>query len=115
MPDTKQIILPIKGMTCANCVATVERNVKKVDGVKDTVVNLSSEKATIAYEPSKTTLDKVIERIRRAGYDVAEAEGEFVIKRIADSVDAQLLEGVLKKIEGILDVSINLSTEKGFN
>ena len=112
MPDTKQIILPIKGMTCANCVATVERNVKKVDGVKDTVVNLSSEKATIAYEPSKTTLDKVIERIRRAGYDVAEAEGEFVIKRIADSVDAQLLEGVLKKIDGILDVSINLSTEK---
>ena len=42
MPDTKQIILPIKGMTCANCVATIERNLKKLDGVEDVAVNLSS-------------------------------------------------------------------------
>ena len=112
MPETKQVILPIKGMTCANCVATIERNVKKVDGVQDTVVNLSSEKATIGYDANKTNLNAVIARIRRAGYDVAQAEGEFVIKRIADSVDAQRLEGTLKGYEGILDVSINLSTEK---
>ena len=112
MSKTRQVILPIKGMTCANCVATIERNVKKVDGVQDTIVNLSSEKATIGYDANKTNLDIVIARIRRAGYDVAQAEGEFVIKRIADSVDAQRLEGTLKGYEGILDVSINLSTEK---
>ncbi len=112
MSETKQVILPIKGMTCANCVATIERNVKKVDGVQDTIVNLSSEKATIGYDASKTNLDTVIARIRRAGYDVAQAQGEFVIKRIADSVDAQRLEGALRKYDGILDVSINLSTEK---
>lgn len=112
MPDTKQVILPIKGMTCANCVATIERNVKKEEGVQDTVVNLSSEKATIGYDANRTTLDNVIARIRRAGYDVAQAEGEFVIKRIADSVDAQRLEQTLKSQDGILDVSINLTTEK---
>ncbi len=99
-------------MTCANCVATIERNVKKEEGVQDTVVNLSSEKATIGYDANRTTLDNVIARIRRAGYDVAQAEGEFVIKRIADSVDAQRLEQTLKSQDGILDVSINLTTEK---
>jgi len=36
----KRVILPITGMTCANCVATVERNVKKLDGVDEAVVNL---------------------------------------------------------------------------
>ncbi len=112
MADTRQIILPIKGMTCANCAATIERNVKKVEGVQDTVVNLSSEKATIGYDSSQTTLDKVVARIRRAGFDVAEAEGEFIIKRIADSVDAQRLEKMLQMKEGILGVSINQSTEK---
>ncbi|MDK2981033.1 MAG: P-type Cu+ transporter [Chloroflexota bacterium] len=112
MSETKQVILPIKGMTCANCAATIERNVKKVEGVQDTVVNLSSEKATIGYDSGQTNLDSVIARIRRAGYDVAQAEGEFVIKRIADSVDAQRLEQSLKTKDGILDVSINLTTEK---
>jgi len=46
-----KVILPITGMTCANCVATVERSVKKVQGVEDVVVNLVTEKATIDYEP----------------------------------------------------------------
>lgn len=112
MTDTRQIILPIKGMTCANCVATIERNIKKESGVQETVVNLSSEKATVGYDRRQTSLDNVIARIRRAGYDVAEAEGEFIIKRIADSVDAQRLESLLQKNESILGVSINISTGK---
>jgi Cu+-exporting ATPase len=99
-------------MTCANCVATIERNVKKIDGVQEAVVNLSSEKATIGYDDSRTDLDAIVSRIRRAGYDVAEAEGEFIIKRIADSVDTQRLEDFLKTKNGIQSVSINLATEK---
>jgi Cu+-exporting ATPase len=34
MAETRQVTLPITGMTCANCVATVERSLKKVDGVQ---------------------------------------------------------------------------------
>jgi copper chaperone CopZ len=33
MSEEKQITLPVLGMTCANCVAAVERNSKKVEGV----------------------------------------------------------------------------------
>ena len=40
MSETKQVILPITGMTCANCVATVERNLKKEKGVTVANVNL---------------------------------------------------------------------------
>lgn len=53
MTDTKQLTLPITGMTCANCVATVERNLKKLDGVNAAVVNLSSERAMVECEPAK--------------------------------------------------------------
>ena len=35
----ESIALPITGMTCANCVAAVERNAKKASGVNDAVVN----------------------------------------------------------------------------
>ena len=39
MSNHKQITLPITGMTCANCVSTVERNLKKVNGVDAAMVN----------------------------------------------------------------------------
>ena len=52
MSPTKQLTLPITGMTCANCVASVERNIKKVDGVRAANVNLSSERATVEFDPN---------------------------------------------------------------
>ena len=39
----KNLTLPVTGMTCANCVATVERNVRKLDGVHEANVNFASE------------------------------------------------------------------------
>ena len=50
MTETKQLTIPITGMTCANCVATVESNLKKLDGVQTAVVNLSSERATLDFD-----------------------------------------------------------------
>jgi len=52
MANLKQLTLPITGMTCAKCVATVERNLKRLDGVNTAVVNLSSERATVDYDPN---------------------------------------------------------------
>ena len=109
---TKQIILPIKGMTCANCVATIERNLKKIDGVEQTAVNLSSERATVGYDANKTGIPEFVARIQRAGYDVAVAEGEFVVKRLSDPSDALRLEKDIAKEEGITDVSVNPTTGK---
>ena len=54
MSETKQFILPITGMTCANCVATIERNLKKLDGVQEANVNLSSERATVMFDSAET-------------------------------------------------------------
>ena len=41
--------MPVIGMTCANCAATIERNAKKLEGVSEATVNLSSEKVTLAF------------------------------------------------------------------
>jgi len=114
MPDTKQIILPIKGMTCANCVATIERNLKKVDGVEDVAVNLSSERAAVGFDKSEVQIKDIVEKIKRAGYDVAAAEGEFILKISPDSSDAVRIRRALGEIEGVLSVDVNLSSDKIF-
>src|SRR5215207_1200500 len=112
MSNTRQLTLPITGMTCANCVATVERNLKKLDGVQSAVVNLSSERATVDFEPTKLQLTDVIARVNRAGYGVATGEADLVIKRLSDDNDARRLEKALTILEGVLEAQVNYTTEK---
>jgi len=112
MPGTKQLTLPITGMTCANCVATVERGLKKQEGVQTAVVNLSSERATVTFDPSAVGLSDLVARVARAGYGVATGEADLVIKRLADDNDARRLEKNLAKLEGVLEVSVSITTER---
>ncbi|MBK6793652.1 MAG: copper-translocating P-type ATPase [Anaerolineales bacterium] len=112
MTETKQLTIPITGMTCANCVATVERNLKKLDGVQTAVVNLSSERATLDFDASKLGLTDFIARVNRAGYGVATGEADLVIKRLSDDNDARRLEKALAKLEGVLEAQVTFTTEK---
>jgi P-type Cu+ transporter len=112
MSDTKQFTLPITGMTCANCVATVERNLKKLEGMNTAVVNLSSERATVEFNPAKLGLADMIARVQRAGYGVATGEAELIIKRLSDDNDARRLEKALVNLEGVLEAQVAYVTEK---
>ncbi|MFC2053116.1 heavy metal translocating P-type ATPase [Chloroflexota bacterium] len=111
MSETKQIGLPITGMTCANCVSTVERNLKKVNGVQNARVNLSSERAAVEYDPNLAEVADLISRIQRAGYDVATGEADLMIRRMSDDNDARRLETSLLGLEGVLDAQVNFTTE----
>jgi P-type Cu+ transporter len=112
MPDNKQITLPVTGMTCANCVATLERNLKKEAGVKVAMVNLSSERATVEFDPATTGLDSLIARVRRAGYDIATGEADLIVQRLSDDNDARRLENALVKLNGVLDASVSYASNK---
>ncbi len=112
MSETKHLTLPITGMTCANCVATVERNLKKQPGVQDAVVNLSSERATVTFDPALVDMAALTARIERAGYGVAAGEAELSLKRLADDNDARRLQKALRQLEGVLDAQVSLGTEK---
>ncbi len=108
----KQVTLPVTGMTCANCVATIERNLKKVDGVQVAMVNLSSERATVEYDPNLTGINDLIGRVERAGYGVATGEADLAIHRMSDDNDARRLEKSLSQMEGVLDVNVNFASER---
>ena len=112
MSDKKHLTLPITGMTCANCVAAVERNIKKVDGVNVANVNLSSEKATIEYDPKYAKIGDFLDRVHKAGYGIAIGEADLIIQRMSDDNDARRLERSLKEMDGILDANINFASER---
>jgi len=112
MSDSKQVVLPITGMTCANCVATIERNLKKVNGVETAVVNLSSERATVEFNPQLTGLSELVGRVERAGYGIAVGEADLLIRGLSDDNDAKRLEKTLSRLEGVREASVSYTTEK---
>jgi Cu+-exporting ATPase len=112
MPKEKQITLPITGMTCANCVATIERNIKKVDGVSQAAVNLSSERATVEFNPDLASIDDVIGRIQRAGYGIATGHADLIVQRMSDDNDARRLEKALNQLDGVISAQVVYGAEK---
>ena len=112
MPENKQITLPVTGMTCANCVATLERNLKKESGVKLAMVNLSSERATVEFDPAVTGMDSLVARVRRAGYDVAAGEADLIVQRMSDDNDARRLEKAILSVEGVLEASVSFASNR---
>ncbi len=73
---TVNSVLPITGMTCANCATTIERVLNKLDGVVSANVNLATEKATVEYIAGAIGQADLIAAIERAGYGVVAVEAE---------------------------------------
>ena len=109
---TKKVNLPITGMTCANCVNTVERNLKRLEGVQSAAVNLASERAAVEYDPARLTTSDLIARVERAGYGVALGEARLPLRRLADSSDALRLEKALAAVDGVTHATVNLASEE---
>ena len=63
--------LEIAGMTCASCVRRIEKSLIKIGGVQTAQVNLATEVATVAYDPTTVSLDELIGAITAAGYGAA--------------------------------------------
>ena len=63
--------IPVKGMTCIGCVASVQRVLKGINGVSKADVSLEQAQASITYDPAQADLQVIKTAISDAGYDVA--------------------------------------------
>jgi len=69
-------ILKIGGMTCATCVATVEKALKKSGGAAQVNVNLAAEKAYVTFNPGVTSVALLKRAVEESGYQYLGLEGE---------------------------------------
>jgi Cu+-exporting ATPase len=63
------VTIPVSGMTCAGCSGRVERVLTQEPGVREASVNLLMKQATVTFDPSATTPERLVEAIRGTGYD----------------------------------------------
>lgn len=72
----ERIELPVEGMSCASCVARVEKALTGVKGVVSASVNLAAEKAFIEYDSKAAQLKDLKIAVENAGYSVPAAVEE---------------------------------------
>ncbi len=108
----KEITLPVEGMTCAACAVRIEKNVAKLEGVKEINVNLASERARVVLDAA-TTWQDVVARIEKTGYKVPLATMSIQIGGMTCAACSARIEKVVGRIPGVERVNVNLASEKG--
>lgn len=105
--------IAIRGMTCANCSARVERALRKVPGVAEATVNLATERASVKFDPSAAGPETLAAAVTDAGYEPVSAELELAIGGMTCANCSNRVERALRATPGVLEASVNLATERG--
>ncbi|HZD05256.1 MAG TPA: heavy metal translocating P-type ATPase, partial [Longimicrobiales bacterium] len=109
----RDLTLPVTGMTCVNCAATVERTLKKTEGVEEASVNFATERATVRFDPTRVRADELVQRVSHAGYGVATQRLELPITGMTCTSCAATVERTLQsRVPGVVSASVNFATEK---
>lgn len=97
-------ILSITGMTCAACSARIEKKLSRLEGVKAANVNLTTEKATVEYDPSKVKVSDLVKAVKDLGYGAEKAE------EVSTDREKEQREKEIRTLRTTLIISIILSS-----
>jgi len=106
-----RIVLPIEGMSCASCAATVQEALTGATGVGAATVNYATAKAAVDYDDSQTGVAELIKTVRAAGYDCGSASVTFGVEQLHYAPSVAPLEQVLGRVKGVVRAAANQATE----
>lgn len=101
---------PVQGMSCASCVARVERSLAGVPGVQDVSVNFATEQASLKAR-ADVNMETLKAAVAKAGYSVAEQSLQLKIDGMTCASCVSRVEKALTQVPGVLSASVNLATE----
>lgn len=108
-PAAMRRVLPVQGMTCASCVAHVEKALTAVPGVQSVAVSLATESAAI--EGSMLDTAQLAEAVRRAGYAVPTQTYRLALAGMSCASCVARIEAALAALPGVLRATVNLASE----
>lgn len=109
--DQMALTFSVRGMTCASCVARVEKAIKSVQGVASATINLATEKASV-HLLKGTAIETVAAAVAKAGYEVASESVSFAISGMTCASCVGRVEAALRKVPGVTYASVILATER---
>jgi len=114
-PVSQTCAIRITGMTCASCVSTIEKSLQRISGVLTAAVNFVADKATVEFDPKKTSREHLEKAVQDAGYGVvSDSENRTVHLKVIGMDNPHCIStvsGGLASLKGI-DSQELLVTEK---
>ena len=110
--EEKTITLPIHGLSCASCVAKVEKGLLATKGVVDAKVNLATERATITYSETNVQPAGLVLAIKDAGYDAGSETLTFPVEGMSCASCVNKVQKALSGVEGVLSATVNFAAEQ---
>ena len=106
-----RISLPIEGMSCASCAATVQEALSSAPGVTGATVNYATGKASVEYDDAETRVGDLIRSVRSSGYDCGMANVTFGVEDLHYAPSVAPLEQALARVAGVQRAAANQATE----
>ena len=103
---THRYQLHIDGMTCSACSTRLERMLSAASGIATAAVNLATERATIDIDDG-TSLDSVVQVVRRAGFDARKETRAYRISGAADEATAGMIREALEGTPGVVTATVD--------
>jgi len=111
-PRKNKAIIPVTGMTCTTCAATIQKGLAKTPGVAEAKVSFASEKASVEYDPTEVDLAEIKNTISQIGYGVATRKSIFPVGGMTCAACIARVEKALLSVPGVISASVNLASEK---
>ena len=100
--------LPVNGMSCASCVAKIEKALKNTPGVATARVNLAAARASVEYDSSRLGLPELAQVIQGLGYRVAWDHIDLLVLGVPGLNGA---ENVVRALPGVVEVRGDPATD----
>ena len=101
----------VAGMTCGSCSNRVEMALAAVPGVQAASVTLLTTKATVRAAPTMN-LSMLAAAVQKAGYSIPALAYVLSLSGMTCTSCANRIEKALYKVPGVIEVTVNLATEK---
>lgn len=62
------VVIPVEGMSCVSCAATIKKRLGSLNGVEDVEVSLGERQARVRFDPSLLSPDRLRAAINDLGY-----------------------------------------------
>ncbi len=108
-----ELRLPVRGMSCANCAATLERILRGEPGVREVRVDFASEQAVLRHDPATAPLERIVGKVAEAGYAVPTARAELRISGMScANCRAAVERALLHRVPGVVRAAVNFAAEQ---
>lgn len=105
------------GISCQVCVNKIEKKLSKLEGMKEAVVNFSTEKLSVDFDETILKDETIIEVVKKLGYEIEEESDLKDIELDIDGISCQVcvnkIEKKVSKLNGVKSVAVNLANSRG--